>query len=232
MIDNKVELIPTDPSNPYPLGRAGVSHDERNAQFRALVAPPARASKPGQSWYTRDVYNQGQSPQCAAEAAVGVLRTAPFRTNFTEHTMFDDTEERRQLYKRAQAVDPWQGDAYEGTSTDAPMKVLRAEGVITSYRWLFGEADLWEWVQWFGPAVVGTIWTRDMFTPDPNGYLNPTGPDAGGHAWRVVQAHAQRQAYRMVNSWGRGWSESGRAWVRRADMAALLARDGEAVTIG
>ena len=85
---------------------------------------------------------------------------------------------------------------------------------------------------WYGPAVIGTNWHRDMFTPDDRGYITPTGSLAGGHAYRVVQAHPYRNAYRIVNSWGRQWGQAGRAWIHRDHVAYLLAARGEAATIG
>ncbi|HXH35010.1 MAG TPA: hypothetical protein VNJ54_11425, partial [Plantibacter sp.] len=72
-------LIPTADDLPYPLGRAGVHHDPANLLFRALVEPPPRRSTPNIPWYTRDVFDQGATSSCTAQAAVGVLRTAPFR---------------------------------------------------------------------------------------------------------------------------------------------------------
>ena len=225
------ELIPVADDNPYPLGRAGVHHDPRNRLFRALAVPPPRALVPNTLWWSRDVYDQGSESSCTAQAAVGLLRTGVhYRRGFTDWSRFDDPDERHRLYRRAQTVDPWEGD-YEGTSTDAPFKILAADGVISAWRWLFGEPELREWLTWYGPAVVGTIWTDGMFTPDRNGYIVPTGVTAGGHAYRLAQYSQRRDAYRVVNSWGRGWGQSGRAWIRSVDMADLLAQQGEAVTV-
>lgn len=70
-----------------------------------------------------------------------------------------------------------------------------------------------------------------MFWPDSNGYIHPSGAVAGGHAYEICWASHARQAYRIINSWSTGWGQLGRAWISRADMASLLADDGEAVTI-
>ncbi len=230
MPDTHTELIPVDPDNPYPLGRVGVHHDPRNSDYRALVQPPPRTTKPGRAWWTRDVYNQGRESSCAAQAAVGICRTSPLRTGFTDWSLYDEPTERHALYRAAQQVDPWEG-VYEGTSTDAPFKILRDRGHIAAWRWLFGEAELWEYVTWYGPAVVGTVWYQSMFNPDSDGYIEPTGGAAGGHAYRIVQANT-RYGYRIVNSWGRGWGQSGRAWITRDRLGQLLADRGEAATVG
>lgn len=185
------------------------------------------------------MFDQGQESSCTAQAAVGLLRTSPFASQFSpDRFKLDEPAERFALYREAQQFDPWEGEEpqYEGSSTDAPFKVLRNRGLIASWRWLFGEAELREWLTWFGPATVGTNWYMGMFDPDPLGVLHLTGAVAGGHAYRIVQYNPKMLggAYRIVNSWSRMWGQAGgRAWIARADMARLLDDErGEAVTVG
>lgn len=229
-MDATVELIPANPDNPYKLGRH-VNHDPHNALHRALVAPPPRATTPYKAWYTNVVFDQGNSSSCTTQACIGMLHTSPNTANFTEWKQYDDYAERDALYQTSKDYDPWTGNAYDGTSTDAPFKVLRERGTISAWKWLFGEAEVREWVTWYGPCVVGTEWLNDMFSP-VNGYLKVSGAVAGGHAWRIVQYSNTKQAYRMVNSWGKGWGASGRAWVHQSDLASLLANNGDAIVVG
>lgn len=224
------DFIPTDPNTPHPLGRTVVDHDPRNRGYAALLAPPPQTRRPGQEWWTRDVYHQ-QGPSCTAQAAIGVCRTSPYRAGFGVFTLYDTEDERHALYQEAQRHDRWPGEDYEGSSTDAPFKVLRDRGHIAGWRWLFGEDQLREWVTYYGAAVVGTDWTNAMFRPDRQGFIDyqPGDHRAGGHAYRIVQANAERQSYRIVNSWGRTWGQSGRAWITWKAMAALLDAQGECV---
>ena len=92
-----------------------------------------------------------------------MLRTTPFASQFKERPAYDTGDERHALYKAAQAIDPWPGDDYDGTSTDAPFRILRDRGSITKWQWLFGERELREWLTWYGPAVVGTVRGRDAW---------------------------------------------------------------------
>lgn len=224
-------LIPTAEDLPHPLGRH-VNHDPANSDFRALTRPPERVSVPFKAWPSVEVFDQGDSSRCTCEAAVGLLRTGPFAHDFTERADYDQPFERESLYFAAQEQDPWPGHNYDGTSTDAPFKVLRSAGVIPGWKWLFGEDEVREWVSWYSPVVVGTVWHMGMFYPDTkSGLLTVQGEVVGGHAYRLVQYSQIRDAYRVVNSWGRGWGQRGRAWLRSSDLAALLANDGDAVTL-
>ena len=173
----------------------------------------------------------------------GLLITLPFRYEHQPDRPLFDTEAERFAYyqQKVQLADPWPGGElwtpgqpggfYEGSSTDAPFICFRNDGLISGWKFLFGEEELWEYVSFYAPAGVGTIWTEGMFWPDSNGYLHPSGRDAGGHAYEIVWASWARQAYRIINSWSTAWGQLGRAWISRADMRSLLAADGEAVAV-
>lgn len=230
MINSTSEMIPILPNVPYPLGRH-VHHDPLNAFHRALVSPPERALSPNKAWFSQVVWDQVES-NCTIEAVTGMLHTAPYYHKFTDKMKFDEEAERVAAYRRFQKYDPpeW-GTPHEGSATDSPYKGLREEGVITGWKWLFGEAELREYVTWFGPATVGTVWLNDMFDPLPTGFLPVSGAVAGGHEYRIVQYNRYLQAYRIINSWGKAWGQNGRAWIHASDMKSLLDQDGDAATI-
>lgn len=232
MSDGATYLIPADPANPHPLGRH-VHHDPRNRDHRALVTPPVKSVREFPTWASRTVFDQGSESSCTAQASAGLLFTAPFASQARQDRLrFDQPAERLDLYREAQKVDPWPGEAYEGSSTDAPFRVMRTLGVIQSWKWLFGIDEIREWLRWFGPVAVGTVWLDGMFEPNPRGFLEVSGNVAGGHAYRLVSYSARRAAFRVVNSWGRGWGDAGRVWIAAADLGALIANDGDAVTVG
>jgi hypothetical protein len=253
MADGDQRILPVDPSNPFPLGRHHF-HDPRNRQHRALTAPavaavPARTRQWNTTWLgdqeivpvERPISGLARWPKgtCTTYAGVGVCRTQPNTARFVRGPWrFYDTElERILLYLEGQGVDPWDGSElveprYEGSSTDAPFRILRARGHIAGWKWLFGEAELREYVQHYGPAAVGTVWKRNMFYPRPDGSLDVSGEDVGGHAYRIIYYDRRRNRYKKAGSWGRSWGPlGGYAWIDAEDMAALLAADGEAVTV-
>lgn len=232
MSDGDLYLLPAH-LTPYPLGRVGVWHDPANRGFRALVSPPARSPVEYQTWFTRAVFDQGSVPSCTAQASTGLLFTSPhLAAARPDLRSYDEPSERDGLYEASKLVDPYPGVDYDGTSTDAPFRILRDRGVIGSWRWLFGEPEVREYVRWFGPVVVGTVWLDGMFDPDRHGRLDVTGPVVGGHAYRIAYFSPSRHAYRIVNSWGRSWGDGGRAWIDADALAALLDQDGDAVVIG
>lgn len=233
MSEGLVKPIPVADNLPHPLGRAMVHHDPRNFLYRALDRPsrPARAITANAPWWTLDVYDQIDN-DCTANAAVGCLRTSPhFRLISPVWTTYDSAQDRVSLYREAKKYDPWPGEDYEGSSTDAPFRVLRLRGVIPGWQWLFGVEEVKEWLIHYGPVALGTYWYDDMFYPDSRGYIEPTGSIAGGHAYRVVYYSPKDRRFRIVNSWSRGWGQSGRAWISEDNLDALLQQDGEAVTL-
>jgi len=229
-MNNNTELLPIKPNNPFSLGRH-LHHDLRNANYRALVSPPPRSLVGYKSWMTMTIFDQGQTSRCTTEASIGMLRTTPYITKFTERTKFDEPQERQAAYERWQSYDPPEWGVHDGSASDSPFKGMRAEGIITGWRWLFGEAEVREFVTWYGPVCVGTIWNDNMFYPDDKGYLNIGGSFAGGHEYRILQYSRIRQAYRIMNSWGNTWGQHGRAWLRAEDLNFLLEQNGDAVTI-
>lgn len=162
------------------------------------------------------VLDQGDTPHCVGFAWAGFLEAAPFA-----HALTADDGHR--FYALAQQHDEWPGTDYDGTSTRGGAKALASLGLIAGeYVWAQSEEDVWRFVLGRGPVVTGSVWLTGMFTPDAKGYLKLTGGEEGGHDWLILGASATRKAYRMQNSWGAGWGDNGRAWIKREDYRALL----------
>jgi hypothetical protein len=134
----------------------------------------------------------------------------------------------RAVYKRAQQLDEWPGENYEGTSVLAAMKAGAEKGWYTEYRWAFGEADLCLAIGYKGPAVLGLAWYEGMTEPDAQGIIRPTGAVLGGHAILCNGYNAKTKLYRLHNSWGPSWGKSGDCFIAAADLRKLLLLEGEA----
>lgn len=62
------------------------------------------------------------------------------------------------------------------------------------------------------PVVVGLSITDGWFVCAGD-LPEPSGPSVGGHATVLVGYDRSRRAFRLRNSWGRGWGEDGYAWL-------------------
>ena len=136
----------------------------------------------------------------------------------------------REIYHRAQQLDEWPGENYEGSSVLAAVKAGTERGWWKEYRWALGPGadaaaqDVIMSLGYKGPVMMGTYWYEGMYAPDANGYLNVTGNVVGGHAWLLTKYSKKLDAVWTPNSWG----GHGQGWITRADLVKLLANDGEA----
>lgn len=108
----------------------------------------------------------------------------------------------KRIYKRAQDLDEWDGNAYEGTSVLAGAKAAREEGWAPEFRWTFGLHDLLLGVGYRGPVVVGLPWMTGMMQLDAKGYLRATGVVEGGHCGLINGVDIKRRRAKFYNSWG------------------------------
>jgi hypothetical protein len=176
--------------------------------------------------------DQGYTSECVAYSCGQLIEAGPVRQNI--FTTDNSEAYLRVLYDEAQLLDEWEGNDYDGTSVRAGMKVLQARKLITSYQWAWDVETILEWVLTVGPVVMGTDWYTGMMRPTL-GFIEPTGRPEGGHAWLIIGANIEKKgldgnrgAFRMINSWGGGWGDNGRAWVSFASVHKLLENWGEA----
>lgn len=132
------------------------------------------------------------------------------------------------VYRRAQQIDPWPGEAYSGTSVLAGAQAVQEQGRLKEYRWAFSTDDLAVAVSRKGPAVLGIAWYNSMYNPGPDGFLRPAGTVVGGHAILCVGYNVRGRYFVLQNSWGRDWGTDARARISYEDLHGLLQAGGEA----
>jgi hypothetical protein len=208
------------------LGRL-VQFDQRsrNWPIRTLLAE-AGAKPRGYSWRMEYPEDQLQTSRCVGFSISQEISARPV---VVPPPPFVDGEPGRAntIYSRAQFLDEWPGEGYDGTSVLAGAKAATEMGFYTEYRWAFGLDDLILAVGYHGPAVLGINWKNDMFEPDGNYQIHATGGDAGGHAILCRSVSVKRKLFFLHNSWGE-WGFNGGAWISFDDMEMLLHEDGEA----
>lgn len=183
-------------------------------------------------WHSADVLNQKSTPQCVGYACYKFLTAGHIRN-------VDSIPTPKEIYDRAQQLDEWPGEDYDGTSIRGGMKALQRSGFIMRYYWLRDVESIANFILTEGPAIVGSIWTRDMSYAchtGEKGWAAPDGSTQGGHAYMLIGANKTKRvpgggkgAFRILNSWGRGWCNSGRAWLSFDAMRRLLEMDCQVV---
>lgn len=222
-LDPRLDRVPSfDPrSRAWPV-RAVI------AEVTGTDRPPLRSF----TWQVGPVLNQGREGACVGFAHAARVMSDPDR----DHDI--DDAYARVLYRDAQRVDEWPGEAYEGTSVLAGAKVLTSRQEYESYHWAFSIEDVLWSVGYLGPVVLGINWLEGMFDPRPSGLLEVSGRIAGGHAIlaRGVRLKARLvgegleplEVVRLRNSWGSGYGVSGDVYLRVEDLERLLKADGDA----
>lgn len=174
--------------------------------------------------------DQGSAPHCVAFAWVHYLEDGPVTSPSTPHYQVggDPVVDTTWLYNAAQRNDEWEGENYDGTSVRAGAKVLTRQGKVQEYLWAHDVDTVVDAVLAKAPVVVGTDWTSDMFKPDDNGFITPTGNTAGGHAYLINGVNRKEEKVRFKNSWGRRWGVDGHGWMTFESLDTLMKRWGEA----
>lgn len=212
------------------LGRL-VAADPRDRKFLLKPLRDIEGLPERRNWNASGVLDQGGTPQCVAYSTAQWLASGPV-TNRKQMPWSI-----AQFYRECQRNDEWPGEDYDGTSVRAAFKVLKRDGFVSGYEWAFDYGTALKHLMLVGPMVFGTDWYEGMFGPDAHGYVRPGGAIAGGHAYAVVGATRTKRdpltgqlgAFRILNSWGAGWGQGGRAWLSFADANYLIAAQGEAV---
>jgi hypothetical protein len=213
----------------------------RNYPIRALIDS---TKQPRSYTWGCDTYNdQGQEGACVGFAWSHELAARP-------KVVSTDATVAQNIYHRAQQLDPWPGEDYEGTAVVAGAKAVQEmhnamnQSYLMEYRWAFDIDDLILAVAYKGPAVLGINWWSNMWNPDDLGFLHVDGQVMGGHAilargftarkidstlpmsWENLDRF--KSYFTLHNSWGRGWGVGGTAKVRVQGMTKLLQDQGEA----
>lgn len=234
MSDGDLIRLPEEKVPGKPLGRFQW-HDPRNRGYSVKPILETVDRTRVRPWWGRPIFDQ-QGSSCTAQAAVGCMVSVPFRKNKTIRAAlkdYDSEEERHALYLEAQKHDPWAGGEpqYEGSSTDAPFKVLRDRGVITGWRWVFTFQDFLDTIRYVGPVSMGTWWPTGMDEPDKQNRIHYSGDKRGGHAFDAEYVDDDDKHIVIPNSWGKGYGRKGRVYLPFADAEAALADGGEACCI-
>jgi hypothetical protein len=207
-----------------------IQFDERSRNYGTSEINVKRKPR-SYSWKCNEWFDQGREGACVAYALSHELAARPCEIKgISDKWMVEN------VYWEAQKIDPWEGGVYpganpryEGTSVLAGVSILHKKGFFDEYRWAFGIDELIMALGYNGPAVLGVRWYEGMFSPDSNGYINPTGKITGGHAIMAYGVNLKKEHIILRNSWGKSWGMNGDCFLSFADTESLLKQQGEAV---
>jgi hypothetical protein len=195
-----------------------------------LTSAPKQYKPRSYTWAVEASFDQGSEGSCVGYGWGHELVARPVVVPGV------DREFCRWIYRTAKKYDAWAGENYEGTSVLAGAKVIQSRppkmpegrGLMSEYRWIFGDMDeLVRTLGYFGPVVTGTWWTQGMFEPDQDNVIHPTGAKAGGHCYLLTGVNLRTQRFRLLNSWGTSWGDGGSAWIGIKDFRQLVLDEGE-----
>lgn len=176
-----------------------------------------RPPSEGDAWQLDIQLDQGNTGHCVGFGWAGWVNATPEPGNY-------QNPDGHALYYECKVID-WEPREENGSTVRSGALAARARGRLAAFGFAKTTADIDEWIDHQGTVVVGTTWTNDMFRPDDQGFVRPTGSVAGGHCYLMLDRIDD--AYLFQNSWGGDWGQSGRFKMRRSDFADLLADWGE-----
>lgn len=195
------------------------------------IVGPAPTPTPSQNvvWVNNiATLDQGDYGTCVGHGAAQWGNTEPVVDNYTE-------KDARALYYEATILDgsPDNPDApgggQQGATVRSGMKALYNRRRNSAYARATTLTGIKDWLHNKGPIVIGSNWYDDMFDPDKNGYVVPTGPLAGGHCFLLAGDLVDEGAFWLQNSWGTSWGPlAGYFKMKYDDFQDLLDAGGEA----
>jgi hypothetical protein len=182
---------------------------------------PSPAKEDGSpAWDLQIQLDQGQTNHCVGFGWAVWGDAAPIRDEY-------QNADAHGIYYECKVIDGQQG-AENGSTVRSGALAMRTRGRLAAFAFAHSTDEINQWIDSKGPVVVGTTWTNDMFEPDANGYVKPTGGPAGGHCYLLLDRIDEEDAYLFQNSWGGSWGLGGRFKMKRADFDGLLSDYGEA----
>lgn len=199
----------------------------KNFPIRTLLPPKGLRSY---TWQRSPQLDQGNDGACVGFGHTGRRGARPKPHPEVDNNLAFD------IYHEAQELDEWPGHDYDGTSVLAGAKAMKARGFYKEYRWGFSIDDALMALSHHGPVVFGFPWMDSMFTTDPNGFLDISGKEAGGHciyAYSVILKtlangfKLKEPAVRLGQSWGWSFGIGGTCLLYASDVETLLNKGGE-----
>lgn len=202
----------------YGLGRNVSTKDNRDYPLSAYIHGVTSAKE--KIWtFEGDALDQKETPHCGGFTMAHYGICHPMFSLYTNN-------DGHNFYEQCNITDGTPG-LQNGTSCRTMAQTGRRLGMWKTYAFATTMEEIDYWLLNEGSLMVGTSWTMDMFLPDKDNIIRPTGNIAGGHAWLL---DGKIEGYKKgVTSWGPDFGINGHFWISDADFEALFWKQGEAI---
>lgn len=202
----------------YGLGRNVSTVDTRDYPLSAYIRGVTAVTE--KIWdFTADALNQFETPHCGGftMAHYGICHPMP--------SMYEN-KDGDNFYYRCKDTDLEPG-LENGTSCRSMAVTGKKLGMWSAYAFATSMSEIDYWLLNEGSLMVGTSWTMDMFLPDKDNVIHPTGNIAGGHAWLL---NGKIPGFKHgITSWGPDFGLNGGFWIPDNEFEALFHQQGEAI---
>jgi len=212
----------------YGLGRKPSPPDKRDYKLETYIPREALigmlvSEKTEMVWdFPNKSLDQENTCHCCG------FSMASFGINSPTNTMYTN-QDGHDFYYLCKVID---GEPFQenGSYIRSAGKVLKNEGKINAYAFAFSMETIKWWLLNRGPLIVGTVWTENMFTPNEQNIIVPTGKIVGGHAYLLNEIITESELLGIQNAWGEKWGKNGKAYISFDDFEKLFDYDGEVMT--
>jgi hypothetical protein len=204
------------------LGRKPSPLDIRDYKLSNFMPAKLGDLSGGKSWaFNAEPLDQGNTGHCVGFGGADFGINTPIEDAYTN-------ADGDRLYYLCKVVDG-EPNQEDGSTVRSIAQVLQQEGRIANYAFASSTDEITYWLLNNGPVIVGTEWTSDMFMPNSDNIIRPTGNVQGGHCY-LLNEKTSNGLYGLQNSWGKAWGVNGKAYISIDDFAILFRSGGEAMT--
>ena len=191
--------------------------DNRNLDYPVSnilqTAPKKLVSK---KWECPVRLNQGREGACVGFGLTHMLASQPNPHSFyTNQCAFN-------LYHQIKLNDRLAGENYDGTWIEDGLRLLKKQQKIKSYHWAMKLDDSINAISNLGPLVCKIPTYEGFYRPLGSGQMKHTGKMVGWHCILADEVDVENERVWFLNSWGKLWGKSGRAWMSFDDVKYLL----------
>lgn len=192
------------------------------------MPPPPTPVNQDVVWLPGKITDQGQTPHCEGYTGLDFGNCEPVNDGWPNQKGHD-------IYYLCEPGDKGVPvSQQQGSTNDHLCKALRGLGRIAAWASTDQVDTVVAYLRAHGPVGLGIPWTNDMFNPDANAYVQPTGGVAGGHA--ILSTASLPNGYKsnknpsikIPNHWGTSWGESGFFYITTKDLQSLFDQGGTA----